>query len=324
MAKNRILYALALMLAGVFHILYTGWFSFYLLIFLLTLPLFSLFASLSSMRRSVLETELPPTCLCAEECRYVISLRRPGFLPLSGGQVRIVFEDLAEQTHLPQTLDMTAASVFRCEVPSLHAGSFRFTPTRARALDALGLFSLPIRLPPVRQIDVLSRPCPPAELPNLSRFRYRSFHPKAGGGFSETHENREYRPGDSMRDVHWKLSAKTDALVVREAQEPNHGQIVLTLDTSGTRDMRDSVLSQLAWLSEWLLSREVRHEINWLDPSALELRRAVIDSQEALQQALTALVRLPRREDMPSLADRSYPQADWRYHIRARAQEEEA
>ena len=42
MAKNRILYGLFLLAAVIFHSFYTGWFSFFLLVFAVLLPVFSL------------------------------------------------------------------------------------------------------------------------------------------------------------------------------------------------------------------------------------------------------------------------------------------
>ena len=69
-----------------------------------------------------------------------------------------------------------------------------------------------------------------------------------GGGFSEIHDLREYRPGDSLHEIHWKLSAKTDKLIVREAEEPDLGLVVLSFDFSGTRTQLDSTLRQLLWL----------------------------------------------------------------------------
>lgn len=101
---------------------------------------------------------------------------------------------------------------------------------RARVYDALGLVGLPLQLPTACSIAVEPEPLEPAELPNLSQFQYRSYHPKPGGGFSEIHDLREYRPGDSLHEIHWKLSAKTDKLIVREAEEPDRGLIVLSFD----------------------------------------------------------------------------------------------
>ena len=52
MAKNRILYGLFLLAAVIFHSFYTGWFSFFLLVFAVLLPVFSLLVSLPAMLRA--------------------------------------------------------------------------------------------------------------------------------------------------------------------------------------------------------------------------------------------------------------------------------
>ena len=43
---------------------------------------------------------------------------------------------------------------------------------------------------------------------------------KKGSDYSETFQLREYVPGDSIKQIHWKLSEKLDKLVVREASLP--------------------------------------------------------------------------------------------------------
>lgn len=43
---------------------------------------------------------------------------------------------------------------------------------------------------------------------------------KNGNDYSETFQLREYVPGDSIKQIHWKLSEKLDKLIVREASLP--------------------------------------------------------------------------------------------------------
>ena len=132
---------------------------------------------------------------------------------------------------------------------------------------------------------------------------------------------REYRPGDSLHEIHWKLSAKTDKLIVREAEEPNRGLIVLSFDFSGSRAQLDSTLRQLLWLSGWLTDREVVHQIDWLDPDTLEPQTKQIRAPQDLQELLRALLQTHLTGDTPTIAQRLYPNADWRYHIQPAAQE---
>ena len=62
MARNRIFYGLFLLAAVVFHSFYTGWFSFFLLLFSVLLPVFSLLVSLPAMLRAAYTPQLPLRC----------------------------------------------------------------------------------------------------------------------------------------------------------------------------------------------------------------------------------------------------------------------
>ncbi len=46
----------------------------------------------------------------------------------------------------------------------------------------------------------------------------------------EMFDIREYQPGDDIRSIHWKLSAKADELIVRQASDPTHYDIVILPD----------------------------------------------------------------------------------------------
>ena len=73
MAKNRILYGLFLLAAVVFHSFYTGWFSFFLLMFALLLPVFSLLISLPAMLHATYEVELPVRCFSLMNVRQRVN-----------------------------------------------------------------------------------------------------------------------------------------------------------------------------------------------------------------------------------------------------------
>lgn len=321
MAKKRILYGLFLLAAVVFHSFYTGWFSFFLLVFAVLLPFFSLLVSLPAMLRAAYEAELPVRCFCGQSVQYRLLAHHAAKLPVSRCRLRLTVSDAVSGEVRQQKLELAGTIGFALRIDTRHAGVQTVQLSKGRVCDALGLFSLPLRLPDACSIAVEPEPQEPDELPNLSRFQYRSYHPKPGGGFSEIHDLREYRPGDSLHEIHWKLSAKTDKLIVREAEEPNRGLIVLSFDFSGSRAQLDSTLRQLLWLSGWLTDREVVHQIDWLDPDTLEPQTKQIRAPQDLQELLRALLQTHLTGDTPTIAQRLYPNADWRYHIQSAAQE---
>lgn len=59
---------------------------------------------------------------------------------------------------------------------------------------------------------------------------------KRGSDPSEVFDLREYVPGDDIRAIHWKLSVKTDSLVLRQPGAPTYYDLLLLPDIGLTQD----------------------------------------------------------------------------------------
>ena len=71
-------------------------------------------------------------------------------------------------------------------------------------------------------------------------------------GYEELKEIRDYR-GEPMKLIHWKVSAKTDSLKVKDMSALERGAIVLTLNSvSGDLETK---LSKLTYLVNELMSK---------------------------------------------------------------------
>ena len=314
MLRNWLVYLLGLAGALVFHIYYFGWYSWFVLVLAVALPWFSLLVSLLAMLRTRLRMDAP-ALLTRNEAAYVTLRAGNGFLPQPLCRFRLTIT--AVMTGERRSLRQSTQSQGSWYVPldTAHAGAYLCQVEKARVYDYLGLFRLPVRAP--APVETVIRPVPrePARLPNLRHFLVRQLKPKPGGGFSEAHELRDYRPGDSMREIHWKLSVKTDRTIVREAQEPVRGLTLLTFDLRGTPGRVDATLEELLWLSQWLLDHDTPHQILWIDPTDCETATAPIEAPADLGALLSRLLHTPLRPDTPSFEARTFPRAPWRCHI---------
>ena len=63
------------------------------------------------------------------------------------------------------------------------------------------------------------------------------------GEGTDFHQMRDYRVGDSLRQIDWKATARTRRLVSREYQDERNQQVVLLLDTGRRMLARDDVMS---------------------------------------------------------------------------------
>ena len=291
MARNRIFYGLFLLAAVVFHSFYTGWFSFFLLLFSVLLPVFSLLVSLPAMLRAAYTPQLPLRCFCGQDAQFALQPSSASRLPVSCCRLHLLVCDAVGGTQQAEWLTLAGTLHFSLRVDTRHAGQQTFRVDRARVYDALGLVGLPLQLPTACSIAVEPEPLEPAELPNLSQFQYRSYHPKPGGGFSEIHDLREYRPGDSLNSVHWKLSAKTGKLTVREAMEPLRQKACLTLTLGGTPEQVDDRLGRLLWIGRELLYAGMEPVI--LVSSGEGTARFRVSDEKSLSQAVDAMLCLP-------------------------------
>lgn len=113
-------------------------------------------------------------------------------------------------------------------------------------------------------------------------------------------EIRQYRPPDSPRLVHWKLSARFDDLMVR-ADDSGEGQGMPRLYPVWDQEaeVTDRMLDRLTSLSNFLSDRQLPHEICWEDGQ--EVCRVRIRADEDLPSALPQLLSIPlpeRRNDL--------------------------
>ena len=116
MAKNRILYGLFLLAAVIFHSFYTGWFSFFLLVFAVLLPVFSLLVSLPAMLRAAYEAELPARCFCGQTVQYRLTARHMAKLPVSRCRLRLTVSDAVGGEVRQQRLELAGTLGFALRI----------------------------------------------------------------------------------------------------------------------------------------------------------------------------------------------------------------
>lgn len=260
----------------IFFWAYRQWFAWLSLTLVLGLPLFSLLVSLPAMLTAKLNIQAPDTISVNTPCQFQLHCRSVLPTPLWKCTVTVEHPLSGQRWRLKKKAD----------IPTAHCGALEYTVTKARICDYLGLFSFPMRTPNPHTVIVRPAPVPSETLPQLSRYLARAWRPKRGGGFAENHELRLYRPGDSVQQIHWKLSAKTGKLILREPMEPERGRVLLRMDLNGTAAELDKKLGRLLWLGEHLLDLRIQFEVqcltgvgceNWAVTNTAELTQAIDD-----------------------------------------------
>lgn len=301
MARRRVTYLAAVVGCLVFYIAYQQWLAWYLLLVILAVPWLSLLLSIPAMVTFRAEVTAPA---CVEmgtrvQTRLLGGCRLP--VPPFRGQLRVQRRNTGENWQQKNWMLL----------PTDHCGALRVEPAKIRVCDYLGLFSLPVGR--TGDCTVIIRPQKQkiGNLPGLDQYLTRAWRPKAGGGFSENHELRLYRPGDSLNQVHWKLTAKTGKPIIREPMEPQRELVLVTMNLRGTAQVQDRKFGRLMWLGTFLLDKNIPFEIRALTGNGI--RSWHIGREQALDSAVNELLCAePTRE-----GDVRSPGiwASWHYHI---------
>lgn len=111
-----------------------------------------------------------------------------------------------------------------------------------------------------------------------------------GDDSTEVYQVREYRPGDSVRNIHWKLTARQDEIMVRDMNKTLSCPVIICVNLDG-KDCKNyghamsAALESMVSLSFSLIDIKVPHFIAWYDPEQMSITRYRIIKEEDVYDA---------------------------------------
>lgn len=171
------------------------------------------------------------------------------------------------------------------------AGFCRIHLDKIMYYDLLHLFSSSKKCRQSVSVLVLPQIYPVA-MEIRSSFRYHGeesglyYDEEEGNDPSEILEIREYRPGDRMQKIHWKLSQRIDTLMVKEYSEPIGFAVVFLLDTA---DFYEAYLETFMSISMEMCYEKCLHYICYTDDQGVLIRKPVV-KEENLYLILQSLM----------------------------------
>lgn len=117
---------------------------------------------------------------------------------------------------------------------------------------------------------------------------------RSGDDTAEIYEVREYRAGDRMQKVHWKLSAKEDELYIKEFSYPLGAAVVILLEGGNEGEVMEQFMEMIVSISTALLRMECPHYIAWQKKEEKQVRRMLIVEEEEFHAFLLELLRFER------------------------------
>lgn len=302
------MYAIALLLAYLGQILDVGYLFHFIFFAVLSMPLLGLLLSLPAMLGCRAELRCSsPRVLRGEDASWSLRLSNRFRLPVARAVYRMrVSSRMTGEVHRVRAVlrGMGAEEDRHWVLSTDHCGAVDCRVERLWVCDCLGLFALPARLP--RPAALLIAPLPErperVELPEGAGASVPL--PKGKTVFGESYELRPYREGDSLRMIHWKMTAKRDELVTRELLEDRRPLPVLTLDHFGPRETLDRALDRLAGYARALLEEDRPFQVRWAHPGTGAARCCDVAGGQDWTACLTALLSDPAPLQGISVLDR--------------------
>lgn len=177
-------------------------------------------------------------------------------------------------------------STFSFVLPTV--GCYDFELQKVKLMDPFGLFSLTKRLKGGEVVLILpTLKTLPLRLGEAVHHFYgdADVYDELRPGYdpTENFDIREFRDGDRLENIHWKLSAKMDDLVIREKSLPKACPVVLFL--------KGAIPEEYAALSFSLLDQECPHYVCWMSLAEGDIIRARVDDEESFYNVLTTYMR---------------------------------
>lgn len=273
MTGRRILYGAVLAGCLLFFMLYREWLSWIVLLTVVILPFLSLVLSLPAMRSVTVRLRCPETVRKGMPVRTALEVTCKYPAPPVRCRIRL-HNALTNQRYLGFPGE---------RIPTGRCGMMRIRYERLWICDYLGLFRRKLNQAESTVLYILPRPVQADPPPKKESGITNLWRPKPGGGFSEEHDLRLYRPGDDLRQIHWKMSAKTGKLIYREPIEPVLQGYLVTLSLSGTPKVIEQKLARLTGLGQSLLDRQLSYRVQCLTGEGVqEFEISHITTQEKM------------------------------------------
>lgn len=283
---------------------------------LLLLPGLSTLANLLVRKGLRAKLQLPTTSPKTTACLGSLTVRNKSWLPAPKifCRVRMVNDLTAQEqfTWLELSVPPFGQGQQEFLLESAHCGRIYVQLQQVKLFDYLGLIPLTVSLKAGARLTVLPElfPCQVAASPAPAVSDDSSLS-RRGDDPSEVFQLREYRQGDDIRRIHWKLSSKLDKWILRESSQSVDRSLLVYWDKRFpcAPEQMDAMAEMVSSLCQGLCDSGISFDLGWTEGEEPQLRS--IGSEDALLQTIPALVTQAGSPSCPVPDHRNYGQVLW-------------
>ena len=254
--------------------------------------------------RRNLEVSLNDSERTDNKSSFTLTLKNKGWLPVASAEDEVRCENLrtgeTDLYRVHRGLMPHKSKEVQIEVSPTHAGRYDLSVSAGRIYDPLGIWSESVdcddhryltSLPVIYEMNI--KPVSSAAMPESDVYAVR----RKGSVSGDMIGIKEYVAGDPVRNIHWKLSEKTDKLLVKELGDPATDNYLLLLDSAAgiVHDTvaLDAIASVFASLMHSLRLSEIAFNVGWTDPATDKVVIYRVVTEEDYNNAVDSFLAVP-------------------------------
>lgn len=273
MISKRLEYLVLLLAAFFFHIFVVDYISFWILAFLLMLPLVSLLITVLAMGGATAELIINKVSIQKNESLPIqLKIHNKHLFLTCMCMVKLTIQNELLQQEETRLFFMTATHsghTVEQVISSKYCGMIKCSISELKIYDALGLFSFRKETESSYFVSILPSVYPLMAMSSKIQQDIKNniiSRTVKGNDPSEFMDVREYRDGDRLARIHWKLSDKYDQIMVKDFGDPISNDVLLLFDLNGNSDEKIcGLLDAVYSISNFLIKNQITYEIQWYD-----------------------------------------------------------
>lgn len=278
MITAKIIYLILLICSVFFFILYKDIFALWVLVFAIVMPL--LLKIVSLIIRFSLKAEFSATKLSQvknQDFGFSVKLTNNCIFPVSNALITVdyynSFDGKKQTVNMQIPIQQLNSQAITFKLSSQYCGKVVAVLRKITVFDYFRLSKTSFKpqltaetiiLPQTFPVDIVN------DMSDLSDEESDVYSKvRAGDDCSEIFDIREYREGDRINRINWKLSTKQDKLLVKDYSLPIKSRIVLLFEFSYDANDKnymqklDALVETMVSISEELCENEILHKIVW-------------------------------------------------------------
>ncbi len=310
MIGRKLTYILMVLITAYIGLMYDGPVPGMLLAFELLLFVLLFAVSLFLARSARIAVNVIDSVVDSQErAKIMIVFQNNSFLPISDAMLKVRLSNCLDDESEEYEMNLKAPAYGKVRVPFTYSSSYcgvvRVEFLELHIFDYLRLFRRKQKVDKVSECVIMPKL---HEMQLVITEACRNFDSdsdefdknKPGDDPSEIFQLREYRQGDKMSRVHWKMTARLDTMMIKELSRPVSNSVGIYLDLRFRNiDEAQAVFELCYSLSMSMLAQECQHRIYWCKASdPISFEELVIRNAEDIIEGMSKLLTHGRKNEI--------------------------